>query len=369
MTHCPRALAAVLSALVLLTGGCADNRDRPAPGSRTGSPTASESTAPAGPVAWVDRLPVGDPPKIGYVVGHTFVGADGATVRLRLGGRGVTSITRLGDGLLVTDDRSFEGTTGIARLTADGIIDPSLTRPGHQPGYGTVASRPVLSADGSTVHWLTFTPPESGVSDPTMVHAGDVATGAITSVEIDVSPTFLTSLLGVVGDDVVFRPGWVGHGKTYVRDGASAPRRVPALDGASTINPRARLVSAFLGRRGAVGAVLDYDSRRVLWRERALTPYSFSPSGRRLLARTHDGFVVLEARTGDPQGRLGATTALQGWALASGVWEDDHHLLVGVVRGGRAAIVRCDVRTGRWEVAVDWSHLEGTHQVTFETHA
>jgi hypothetical protein len=137
------------------------------------SPTAAGSTGRAGPVAWVDALPIGPPPRVGYVIGHTYHSPDGGAVALRPD-RGYTAIARLGDGFLVVDDRYFEGTAGILRLDARGDLVAEL---------GTVAGPPVLRDGGRELRWITFTPEEVSPADrsPTRLHVADIATGTIRS--------------------------------------------------------------------------------------------------------------------------------------------------------------------------------------------
>lgn len=176
--------ATSLAALLVIVAGCGGSVGEGGTGDEVtppaaAFPTASESPvstpAPAlpGPVAWVGSLPVGEPPAMGYVIGHRFHTADGRLIRLPRD-RGVTAITRLGDGFLAVDDRTFEGTTGLDRLDARGRRVAEL---------GTVAGAPVLSADGTTLRWITFTPPEVSPSErrPTRLHVADVATGEIRS--------------------------------------------------------------------------------------------------------------------------------------------------------------------------------------------
>lgn len=255
-------LTALLSA-VLLSGcagadGSGEETAHPAP-----SPTASARPTPARPGAWVDTLPVGQPPQVGYVVGHAYHSSTGAVVHLAHE-RPVTWLTPLGDGWLAVDDRFFEGTTGLELLDHRGRIVREL---------GTVAGRPVRSPDGRTLRWISFTPPEVSGSErvSTRLHVADVATGAIRTRRIH-------------------------------RDPDTSPRvRQPE-------------------RTGDVGI-----PQRVLpgrWLRRAI--------------------------------------------LATAT-EDRRHRLVAVRRGRDAAILRVDVRTGAWELAVDWTSLARHDLVVFET--
>lgn len=259
MSHLRHAAAVALS--VVLLGGCAGDDGGAETARATPSPTASTSTAPPLPATWVDTLPVGAPPRIGYVVGHAYHSPDGRLVHLPRD-RGTTWLTRFRDGYFVVDDRFFEGTAGVALLDAEGNRVREL---------GGITGSPALSADGATLRWVSIT--ADGVSrsewEPPQLHVADVATGEIRS------------------------------------------RVVPRRDVRS---------SALVGR----------------------TPHVRIPQR------------VLPGRW------------LRRTVLAKAV-EDRHHRLVAVRRGREAAILRVDLRRGAWELAVDWTPLEGTYVVAFET--
>ncbi|MDZ5621420.1 hypothetical protein SFC88_11305 [Nocardioides sp. HM23] len=272
---------AVVGVLVVVGGGCGgDDRDG-APSPDATSADASASTAPAGPIGWVDALPIGPPPTIGYVIGHTYHSPDGRTVELPRD-RGITAIARLGDGFLVVDDRYFEGTAGVELLDARGNRVREI---------GTVAGTPVLSPDGSTLRWITFTPSEVSRSEwrPTRLHTADVATGEIRS-------------------------------RVIHRDRDELPE-IPQPEGLAEVSVR----------RGVV--------------------------------------LVVDHVTGEQVARLPSPGSWIRGRIRSAAWEDRAHLLVSYVRGnGRAAtILRVDVRTGDWSLAVDWTPTQRSSTVAFET--
>jgi len=78
----PRSLTlhGAVAALAFLVAGCGGESREALP--EAPSPTVAESTAPAGAAAWVDGLPVGPPPAIGYVVGDVYHSPGGGMVRL-----------------------------------------------------------------------------------------------------------------------------------------------------------------------------------------------------------------------------------------------------------------------------------------------
>ena len=273
-----RGAIGVLAVTAVLGAGCGGaEEDRTAPTAAT-SATASASTAPAGPVAWVDELPIGPPPAIGYVIGHTYHSSDGRVVALPRT-TGITWLSPLGDGWLVTDDRYFEGTHGVMRLDHAGRVVDEL---------GALTDWPALSRDGSTLRWITFTPSEVGpVREPTRIHVADVATGEIKSRKIN-------------------------------RAGELRP----------AVAPQSGLPDVWATRHTVV--VSDLATRTTIARIAAPGPW------------------------------------LRGHVWSAG-WEDRAHLLVSVQVGANATILRVDVRSGDWSLAVDWTPMLRTSTVAFET--
>jgi hypothetical protein len=268
---------AVVTVLVTGCGGDGDGDGESAPPAAS-SPTGSASTASAGPIEWVDALPIGPPPRIGYVIGHTYHSPDGGIVQLPRD-RGYTAIAPLGDGFLAVDDRIFEATVGILRLDSRG------RRVGVER---YVAGAPVISGDGRTLRWITFTPSEFGPErQPTLLHVADIATGEVRSRRI--------------GPPHEIRPA--------VRQRAGIPE---------------------------------------------------------VLVR--DNVVIVRDRVTHVQvARLAAPGPWVRAKIRSSAWEDRAHLLVSFQQGGRVAILRVDVRSGGWSLAVDWTPLRRISVVAFET--
>jgi hypothetical protein len=282
-TRSPGAVGAlaVVAVVAVLLAGCGDDGDQSAPPAAS-SPTGSASTAPVGPIAWVDALPIGPPPRIGYVIGHTYHSPGGRIVQLPRD-RGYTSIARLGDGFLAVDDRHWEGTAGLELLDARGNRVREI---------GTVAGPPVLSKDASTLRWITFTPSEVSRSEwqPTRLHVADVESGAIRS-------------------------------RVIRRDRDGLPE-VPQPEGLAEVGARPGVV------------------------------------------------IVHDLTTGDLVSRLASPGRWMRGRIWSAAWEDRAHLLVAFVQRGNGretAILRVDVRSGDWSLAVDWTPTERTYQVAFET--
>ncbi len=94
-------------------------------------------------------------------------------------------------------------------------------------------------------------------------------------------------------------------------------------------------------------------------------PESTSPSGTSWTPPP--GPLALDARTGQLHTAIPNPHGRRWWPSYAGTWEDERHVLVPVSGQRRAAVVRLDVRSGEWEVAVPWTGLPESHEVTFET--
>lgn len=99
-------------------------------------------------------LPRGDPPRIGYAEGRTWVEPDGSRTRLRAP-HGISAITPYAGGFLVSDTRYFEGSVGLWHVTEETARD--------LPGCSTGTPRRV---DG-WVWWVTALCPEARAGDLT----------------------------------------------------------------------------------------------------------------------------------------------------------------------------------------------------------
>ncbi|KQW49162.1 hypothetical protein ASC77_10740 [Nocardioides sp. Root1257] len=122
-----------------------------------GSPVVVPAPQASSPSTLVD-LPRGDPPRIGYADGDTWVAPDGTRTKLPTT-FGISSITPYAGGFLVADTRYFEGSVGLWFVTEHSARDL---------GCSTGATRRV---DG-WVWWVTAFCPESLAGDlaRTVVH-------------------------------------------------------------------------------------------------------------------------------------------------------------------------------------------------------
>lgn len=340
--------------VVLIAGGCGTTPGNPDPA--PGTPPSGGSPPPAtrGPQAWVDRLPAGPPPRVGYAIGRTYTAADGQQVRLRLRGRpGLSSVAQLGDDHIVTTDASFEGTTSVVRIGPDGRADGEVR---------TITGAPVRTA--GTLRWITFTPPESVRRRTARLHRADVASGTVTSSRFEPPRNRLPSLRGVIGDALILTDGF--DSPTWV----IAPSGTSTLPGSAvTVSATSRLIATAVwsGRGRATARVIAHPGSDVLWRDAGIDPVTFSPSGDRLVAHTKDGIAVLDAPSGDVRAVLEHTAQRKRRRAVDAItWEDDRTLLLGIRRNNRAAVVRVTPASGTWERAVDWTPLD-RGQVVFET--
>ncbi|WP_134764748.1 hypothetical protein [Nocardioides sp. 1609] len=159
-----RHLPAVAVAAVLALGACSAPSDGGGPAAAARPPSGAPApTAPPGPAAPsgsprpLDDLPPGAAPRVGYVVGTTYVDPDGGDVELPRSRFVLGGAAAFDGGLLVDEGRYFEGTTALSVVTADGVeeldgcasagrqavvrlgLDGSLERttPVLRPGRGT----------------------------------------------------------------------------------------------------------------------------------------------------------------------------------------------------------------------------------------
>ncbi|QBX56153.1 hypothetical protein EXE58_12205 [Nocardioides seonyuensis] len=244
-----------------------------------------------------DVLPTGDRPRLPYVSGRDLVSPDGSRLRLALAIRGpwgVTSIVRLRDGYLVTDDRYFEGTLGMQRLDASGRSRDAWSTTG-----------PARLGPSGQVAWLRVPVPEANQTWPATLHV-DGRSQELRG-HLDPRIVHFDGALVVYSALVVHKGR--ARSRTFETAVPGAPRRVP------------RRTEFFVSPR-----------LRHWWR--------WSDDG---LEVGRENAVLV--RLDDP--------AL-GRAMAEPVWEDERHLLVTVVRGRRQALLRIGV-DGDVERATPWS--------------
>ncbi|MFA6575859.1 MAG: hypothetical protein WCS84_10600 [Nocardioides sp.] len=248
------------------------------------------------------------PPRIAYAVNAEIVLPDGGTFTPP-GGRGISEFTSFGEGFLVAGEDYFEGSVSLVRYDADGQVVESWTGSGLATG-----------TDGATA-WTSFAPPESGQSDPTLVHLDEA------SQEVDqVKP----EVVAVTGDEVVFNGGGPDP-QAWVTDLVTPPRPIEPLRWA--VDAAGGLVAGHVG--DLTTAVVDLASGAELWRERGIYAMSLSPDGRYLHVMT-DGLgrpdTLRDARTGAVVTEIPGTGTSGLPGLHQLVWEDATHLL-GILDG------------------------------------
>ncbi len=225
-------------------------------------------------------------PRIAYVDGHLLRLRDGSTVQLPQRW-GVTGIASYDGGYLVSDDRTFEGTVGMARLDAQGkVLD-------QWAGTG-----PPEVSRGGRVGWVSLTVSETGRTGPTLLHADSVGGGAEVTQEID--RTRVPFLTGWFRGRLVYKT-W-GQGSSFLTDLVSPPEPVPLAEDLGNPSPTGRLFAR--------------------------------STGDGLELRQYDGQLIDVVRDDH----------LTRTQLSSVGWEDDRHVLATYVRGGRMCVVRIDDR-------------------------
>jgi hypothetical protein len=313
---------AALWALIGLLAACAAPTEEVAPAAHT------ISTPPT-----LDDLPLGPPPRIGYVVDHRFVAPGGLRHPLPRA-TGVLSVARLGDGFLVQDDRSFEGYTGLAVVRRGTKIEEWSTTAGAVLGLG------------GSVAWGEATTSEASVQPPPMVRM------EVNGVRREQRVDFHPQVAGIIDGEVVFNAMFAPYPTSpgaRVTDLVSPPRRLGVRYVADIDELGRRLLAAPRGRRTPM--VMGVDELEPLWdpRGRGFQLERFNPSGGSVLARATDAeLVVLVSSTGEERGRV---VLPDGVSVSQTMWESDKTILLVVEWGREMAVIRA-TRSGRLEFAV-----------------
>jgi hypothetical protein len=314
----------VLVPALLLVAACGPPAETPA----AVAPVKVARTAVA-----LDGLPLGPPPRIGYVVDHRFVAPGGRRYRLPRT-FGVLSVARLGDGFLVQDDRNFEGYTGLA-----------LVRRGRKVEGWSTTGTPVAGLHGA-VAWGEATSSEASAQPPPKVRL-EVG-GVRLEQQLEVQP----HLVGIVGDEVIFGAMFAPYPDSpgpWITDLVSPPRRLWVRHVADVDEVHERI----LGKKGPGSpAVMDLETLEPLWSPagRGFTLTRFSPRGRLVIGEARDhSLVVVDSRSGEERGRITLPPDVT-WVWQT-MWETDRSILIVVATGKRVAILRSTPR-GRIEVAM-----------------
>lgn len=326
-----RVTVGTVAAVLVLAGGAGVARQ--VVSSSDGGPGPSTSTSTStGPSTTPATLPAGPPPGISLVVDREHVAPAGAP-SYDLGelprGLGVTAVAGFDGGLLVADDRIFEGTNGLFLVTDAGVEEvPSCT---SGPGAGT----------GDLAAWATTACPESGVPAPSTVflREGD---GTVRSQVVETADAASGQLLAVAGilDGQVVVNRIFDRG-AFVTDLVGAPRVVPGVVGVGAVNETEGTLAAALASTGS--GVVEPVSGEVLFaitRSRFLD--DFSPDGSTVLARgalrdNRSTLWFLDAESGAERGRF---TAPAGASLSQVAWESDDAVLAVLTRRSEVVVVR-----------------------------
>ena len=297
-------------------------------------PTPVESTAPPPtPAPTLRDLPRGKPPRIGYVDGPAYHRADGTVLPLpnppRRGWIGSARPSR--SGLLVSDTKYFEGTSGLHLLNEGRSTDLGLCT----SGYGAV------SDDRDFLGWATFGCPESTEGGPeTLLHRREPDGEVTQELPIEPNTNRLTSVVGFIGHELVYQRGFIDG--VFLTDLRQEPRRIPGLISAVTLTGTRGLVAGHFDPDGRQVGVVDARSGEVLWRRRGAYPYAFSPDGKRLLSGTGRGVIVVQTDSGTVLRRIDAPP---GTNFGTAVWESDRALLLVAANQSDQALVRADLNS------------------------
>ena len=215
---------------------------------------------------------------------------------------GVTGIAAYDGGYLVSDDRVFEGTVGMAKLDGRGRVVDQWS--------GTGA--PLVSRDGR-IAWVSLSVSEADQHGPTVLHADSVDGGRELAQRI--SRTRVPFLSGWWQGRLVYRT-W-GDRSSHVTDLVGPPEAVPLAEELGEPSPDGSMTA----RTTSLGIEI----------------------------RQADGQLVNEIRNR-------GLTRTQANDIA---WEDRHHVLATLTQGRRMCVVRIS-DSGRLTRTTPWRRADLT---------
>ena len=325
-----RLLAALL--LLVTLAACTDD-DRAAPTPLPTSPISTPSTPDPEPS--IADLPRGPAPRIGYVVGATYVAPDGARTPIPTSHHiGVLAVAPVDDGLLVQRADNFEGYTGL-----------ELVRGGRVVEEWSTAGPPVVGLDGA-VAWGEATSSEASVQPPPAVRFAVDGVRRVQRLPLDRDPVVAGVMDGEVLVSQQFARGVPGQ-RTQATDLVASPRDLPYSWIGDLDERHGRAVAQ---RGGGRSAVVDLATGEQLWRVSRYEPERFSPSGRWVFAQPpgHQSAALLDAASGEVEATLDIPG---GGYVVQAMWESDRALLVVVLQRRSVAVARVGP-SGRLELAL-----------------
>jgi len=264
-------------------------------GTALSSPSPAPPSSAPGETTWAD-VPIGQAPRVPYVRGRRYITPQGKDVALPGGGHGVSDVIPFSEGVLVSDTRYFEGTSGLA-LVKDGSRVKSWPS-GRHCSSGT----PVATIDGRYAAWVTVRCPETLDRSIGAVHRARTDGSAEVTQPVGPGPA---SVVGFLGRRVVYNRGF-GDG-AWITDFQGHPRRVPGVDRVSAVSRS----GWFVGERGERKQVVMDADGAVRWRVRAGHLVAFSPDGTQVLAlQTRRQISVLRARDGSEVAHVDASEGI-----------------------------------------------------------
>jgi hypothetical protein len=298
------------------------------------------ASRPASDDGLLSQLPEGSAPAVGYLLGRTYVAADGSRTELDDTVGSVLDVAPYPDGLLVTTPSSSGGPDGIAdqvRLGPDGQLEVRGCGGGELAvsGDGELVAHAYL--DNGCGRWNSVVLAWGSTS-----RADAVVHDIVTPNGQQVEP------IGVTADQVLYNALVPGDGapewRAYTTTELGPPVEVGGVARAEDWDPASGRVAGcttdgrcvVVGEGGTVQLRLDEGE----------VPLAFSPDGRYLATRTPEDdatttVTVRDSVTGDPVARLAGNAAAP--SALSAAWEGSGHLLVAQVEGDQQALVRVGV--------------------------
>ena len=301
---------------VLLRPGAAPAPEGPnAPGtvSTSVAPTPPQPTRTTSPLQSFDAkdLPVGSPPRLGYVVKGEYVASDGTRRPAPPEGGPLGQFARVGDGFLYT-----ETTYGMFNEGVPTSVSTYLQTPNGEADY-LGCSNGLHSGSGGAVAYLTARCPGSVDGFAPLLYVVDSNGDSTTRPVPETSGYPELALLR--DDDVIVRDSETRQ--LWAIPPTGQPQKIDAL---------------------------------TEWKPKDSEIVSFSPDGRYVLLQDTNwpGNAIADATTGKILGTVPLTQFSGRPGLYSLTWEDNEHLL-GIYPefpGDEVALLRVDL-TGALEVA------------------
>ncbi|MEU4390363.1 hypothetical protein [Kribbella sp. NPDC023855] len=309
--------------------------------------TVSSSTPPALPNGKItlklSKLDKGRPPQLPYLVGREVRGGAGDPVKIP-GAEPIHHIARLGNSVLAVlgtnkgSDLLRLDNTGEKRRTPD-------------------VSSLVLTADAASAVYAAPRIADTGEDIGGGIVYAEQADGPVRKIAVG---GFGLEVIAYRAGTVYFRSAKIETGKTWQlyawTPGSPTATLVKTVPSPTALSSDATIAASLdiTADTSSCSAVVEVATGKKLWRTCENGLEGFTPDGRTVIGGPTYGDGYGAAATSALDARTGKLLyEWNGLAFLETVAEDDQHLLIRADdgEGTKGAIIRCDVSTGRCELA------------------